>query len=156
MATQTYFGHHQHKLIPGRAFESCAPGNPVFWFSEHRCHVTTQRKREKEKQVTELLQSPCIGTSQPITQTRGWLSHLSPNQWAPHTTRHTYMHLHTLSLSQHDIRDLRYPIWLHIIHALCFDICMHMILLPGRCYPQLLLVSDFKRTWENLKWCSQS
>ena len=93
MATQTYFGHHQHKLIPGRGFESCAPGNPVFWLSEHRGHMTTQRKREKEKQVTEPLQSPCIRTSRLIAQSREWLSHISPNQWAPHTTRHTYMHL---------------------------------------------------------------
>ena len=42
-------------------------------------------------------------------------------------------HIHALShtSSQHDIRDLRYPIWLHIIHVLCFNTCMHMILLPG-------------------------
>ena len=92
MATQIYFGHHQHKLIPGRGFESCAPGNSVFWLSEHRCHVMTQQKGEGEL-VSETLQSPWIRTSQPIAQTQGWLSYLSPNQWAPHTTRHTYMHL---------------------------------------------------------------
>ena len=88
-------------------------------------------KREKEKLVSEPLQCPWIRTSQPITQTQGWLSYLSPNRWAPHTTRYTYMHLHTLFLSQHDIRDLRYPIWLHIIHAFCPYTCMHMILLSG-------------------------
>ena len=46
-------------------------------------------KREKEKLVSEPLQCPWIRTSQPITQTQGWLSYLSPNRWAPHIPQGT-------------------------------------------------------------------
>ena len=56
--------------------------------------------REKEKLVSEPLQSPCIRTSQPITQTQGWLSYLSPNQWAsPYPKAHVHALTHTFSLS---------------------------------------------------------
>ena len=93
MATQTYFGHHQHKLIPGRGFESCAPGNSVFWLSEHRFHVTTQQKGEGE--TGEWATAVSLNQDLSAHHTNSGMAELPQPQpvSSPHTTRHMYMHL---------------------------------------------------------------
>ena len=75
MTNYTYFGHSPHTLFLARLYDhagivSSALENSAYWLSEHKCHVRTQNKREKEKQVTQPLQSPCSRTCQPVTQNR--------------------------------------------------------------------------------------